>query len=282
MPVQPMLAAPVEALPEGPGWVYEPKWDGWRAIAYLRPDAVVLQSRTGRPLAPYFPDITRALRASLPTGVILDGELIVWERDRDRTNFALLQQRVAAGARVLRMAREHPAHYVVFDLLRDADGTELLDTPLAERRPRLQALLADAPVELPLCPQTTDLAQARQWLTAWTAAGIEGVVAKRLDSAYQPSRRGWAKYRARSTTQAVVGGVTGTVADPETLLLGRFDAAGRLRYTGRTHPLSAPQRRELAPLLTPAIQRRGGLDHPWPQPLPAGLSGQFDHPQPLA
>jgi ATP-dependent DNA ligase len=181
------------------------------------------------------------------------------------------------------MAREHPAHYVVFDLLRDVDGRELLDAPLSPRRTRLAEQLADAPAQLPLCPQTTDPAQARQWLTDWTAAGIEGVVAKRLDGRYHHGRRGWYKQRARSSTEAVIGAVTGTLSEPETLLLGRFDTTGRLRYTGRTQPLPAPQRRQLATLLTLLVQRRrgGGVDHPWPQPLPASWSGRFDRPQPL-
>jgi ATP-dependent DNA ligase len=179
------------------------------------------------------------------------------------------------------MARDHPAHYVVFDLLSDRDGTPLLDMPLAERRARLAILLDQAPAQLTLCPQTNDLTQTQEWLTTWTTAGIEGVVAKRSDSRYQPGRRGWLKYRTRSSTEAIIGGVTGTLHDPETLLLGRMDTAGRLRYTGRTHPLTTQQRRELAPLLTPAAHRTHGVEHPWPQPLPATWTGQLERPQPL-
>jgi ATP-dependent DNA ligase len=114
---------------------------------------------------------------------------------------------------------------------------------------------------------------------------VEGVVAKRLGSAYQPGARSrdWVKVRARSTTEAIIGGVTGTVTEPDTVLLGRFDPAGRLRYLGRTSPLRPAQRRELAALLTPAgyRSRRGGVDHPWPQPLPAGWTGRFQTAQPL-
>lgn len=276
-----MLATAVDQIPEGPDWAYEPKWDGWRAIAYRQPDRVHLQSRTGKNLSTYFPDVTRILQASLPAGVVLDGELLIWERDPARTNFALLQQRITAGAQLLRRVRENPAYFVAFDLLADATGG-LLETPLAQRRERLRALLADAPVQLPLCPQTTDPAVARDWMAAWTAAGIEGVVAKRLSGRYEPGRRGWRKVRARSTTEAVVGGVTGTLTEPETVLLGRLDTGARLRYTGRSHPLSTWQRRELAALLRRAPQhRRGGVDHPWPQPLPAVWSGQLDRPDPL-
>ncbi|MGW5670532.1 ATP-dependent DNA ligase [Micromonospora sp. NPDC003776] len=147
-PVAPMLAAPVDAVPEGPGLVHEPKWDGWRVIAFRDPDGVYLQSRAGRNLTTYFPDITRAIRAALAPGLVLDGELIVW--DRGRTNFALLQRRVTAGRALSRVVREHPAHYVLFDLLADAGGQVLLDLPLAQRRARLAGLLADAPAPLTL------------------------------------------------------------------------------------------------------------------------------------
>ncbi len=182
------------------------------------------------------------------------------------------------------MAHDHPAHYVVFDLLRDPDGDYLLDTPLANRRAQLVNLLGEVPPQLVLCPQTTDHALAQQWLTTWTTAGVEGVVAKRLDSRYHPGeRRDWYKIRSRLTTEAIIAGVTGTLATPQTLLLGRFDTRGRLRYTGRTNPLSTAQQRELGGMLIPPAPYDPGRStpHPWPQPLPANWSGQFHRPQPL-
>ncbi|WP_316250286.1 ATP-dependent DNA ligase [Micromonospora aurantiaca (nom. illeg.)] len=279
-PVAPMLAAPVDAVPEGPNLIYEPKWDGWRALAFRGASDVYLQSRAGRNLTPYFPDITRAVRAFVPPGAVLDGELVVWERGR--TNFALLQRRVTAGRQLLREAREHPAYYVTFDLLVDAGGEPVLDAPLAERRARLMRLLAGAPPQLAVTPQSADLSEVSEWLTTWTAAGVEGVVIKRLDSRYEPGRRGWAKFRARATTEAIIGGVTGSIRNPETALLGRFDRRGRLRYTGRTHPLATPQRLELASLLSPPRPTdRPVVIHPWPDPLPAAWSGQFERPEPL-
>ncbi|MCW3820213.1 hypothetical protein ONA91_37870 [Micromonospora sp. DR5-3] len=126
-PAAPMLAAPVDAVPEGPDLVHEPKWDGWRALAFRETDGVYLQSRAGRNLTTYFPDITRTIRAAVPPGVVLDGELIVWEGGR--TNFAQLQRRVTAGRALLRLAREFPAHYVLFDLLADAGGQVIVDLP---------------------------------------------------------------------------------------------------------------------------------------------------------
>ncbi|OKI40591.1 ATP-dependent DNA ligase [Micromonospora sp. CB01531] len=276
-----MLAAPVDAVPEGRDLVHEPKWDGWRAIAFREADGVYLQSRAGRNLTTYFPDITRAVRAAVPPGVVLDGELIVWERGR--ANFAQLQRRVTAGRAVLHMARECPAHYVLFDLLADVGGRVILNLPLARRRARLERLLAGAPAQLTVSPQTADMREVSDWLLNWTVAvGIEGVVSKRLAGRYEPGRRGWSKFRTRMVTEAIVGGVTGSISRPEALLLGRFDRRGRLRYTGRSHPLTTDQRAALAEQLSlPRMPRRGAVAHPWPNPLPASWSGQLDRPEPL-
>ncbi|WP_245718811.1 ATP-dependent DNA ligase [Micromonospora rhizosphaerae] len=276
-PVAPMLAAPVDLVPEGPGLVHEPKWDGWRCIAFREPDGVYLQSRAGRNLTTYFPDITRAIRATVAPRVVLDGELIVWERGR--TNFAQLQRRVTAGRDLLRLAREWPAHYVLFDLLADTGGQVILDLPLAQRRARLEQLLVNAPAQLTVTPQTADMRQVADWLLHWTvAAGID----KRLTGRYEPGRRGWSKFRTRIVTEAIIGGVTSSISRPETVLLGRFDRRGRLRYTGRSHPLTTDQRAALAELLTPPrMPHPGTVAHPWPQPLPASWSGQLDRPEPL-
>ncbi|MEH0821455.1 MULTISPECIES: ATP-dependent DNA ligase [unclassified Micromonospora] len=271
-----MLAKAVETVPEGEGLSYEPKWDGWRALAFRHQDGVYLQSRAGRDLGTYFPDVVEAVRRAVAPGTVLDGELVVWEGDR--TDFAQLQRRVTAGAQRAALVNRHPAHYVVFDLLSAPPGRPLLDEPLAQRRALLAALIADAPAQLTLSPQTTDVGQAREWLRTWTAAGIEGLLIKQLDSRYQPDRRGWRKYRAYHTTEAIIGGVNPSVTDPQILLLGRLDDTGRLRYTGRTHTLRPDQRAELADLLTPHPTTP---EHPWPQPLPASWTGQLERPQPL-
>ncbi|MET7668193.1 ATP-dependent DNA ligase [Micromonospora luteifusca] len=275
-----MLAAPVDEVPEGQGLVHEPKWDGWRNIAFRETGGVYLQSRAGRNLTTYFPDITRAIQAAMPAGVVLDGELIVFERGR--TNFAQLQRRITAGRGLLRMARDCPAHYVLFDLLADAGGEVILNLPLSERRARLEQLLAGAPAALTLTPQTADMQQVADWLTHWTVAtGIEGVVSKRIGGRYEPGWRGWWKYRTRITTEAIVGGVTWSMRAPDTVLLGRFDRRRKLRYTGRTHPLDEWQRAELGPMLSRPLPHRGAVVHPWPAPLPASWSGQLDRPEPL-
>lgn len=277
-PVTPMLATAVERLPTGK-YVYEPKWDGWRVLIFRDADGVYLQSRSGKPLARYFPEVTRLAR-TLPPGLVLDGELIIWEPARQRTSFALLQRRVAAGSPV-REAYQHPAHAVIFDLLQE-DGRELLDEPLTRRREALTAALADAPPQLTVCPQTADAAEAREWLDAWTAQGVEGLVIKPPHSRYQPGQRGWRKLRRRHTTEAIVAGVLGPLHSPEVLLLARYDADGRLRYAGRSTPLSPKAQAELAPLLTRSGTRRDGrINHPWPKPLPAGWTGSFDRSGPL-
>ncbi|MEV0726160.1 hypothetical protein AB0I37_25680 [Micromonospora purpureochromogenes] len=130
----------------------------------------------------------------------MNGELVVWAGER--TDFSQLQRRVTAGTGRDALARSHPAHYVVFDLLSAPPGLPLLDKPLAERRALLTSLLADASTQLTLSPQSTDVRQATEWLHTWTAAGIEGLMIKRLDSRYEPGKRGWQKYRAYHTTEA--------------------------------------------------------------------------------
>ena len=272
-PVQPMLASAVDRLPRG-ALAYEPKWDGWRLLLFRTADGVYLQSRTGKPLAGYFPEITRLARSHLPPGLVLDGELVIWEPGRGRTSFALLQRRVATSP--VREAYRNPAHLVAFDVLQ-VDGSELLAAPLAERRAVLVAALADRPPQLTVCPQTTDAEVAREWLDAWTDQGLEGLVIKSLTGTYQPGRRGWRKLRRRHTTEAIVAGLAGA-----SLLLARFDADGRLRYAGRSAPLSPAERSELDPLLVaPGPHRDGGINHPWPRPLPAGWTGHFDAAAPL-
>ncbi|GIF69332.1 ATP-dependent DNA ligase [Asanoa ishikariensis] len=271
-----MTAATTRELPVAAAWAYEPKWDGWRCLAWIRPGRVQLQTRSGKPIGVQFPDITRALRATLPPGVVVDGELVVWDDARERSSFSLLQRRAAAGRHVLQLARQHPAHYVIFDVLATADAS-WLPAPLTERRALLEDLLAGAPTSLVLCPHTTDPAVAREWLDTWTTTGIEGIVAKRVDQPYRVGRGGWQKLRARTSAEAIIGGVTGWITAPRTILVGQFDTRGRLRFTGRSTPLTETQRAELAPLLHRPVAQRQGLrmEHPWPQPLPSSWTGSW-------
>jgi ATP-dependent DNA ligase len=269
-PTRPMIAVTAERLPAGgqAGFAYEPKFDGFRCLAYRGRDRVVLQSRQQRPLGRYFPEIVDAV-AQLDTSVVLDGELVLWREGR--FDFTALQQRLhPAGSRAGVLAATLPASYVVFDVLA-LDHQDLRVQPYAARRAVLDDLLGrQLPDGLVPMPAATDPAVARVWLTEHSAAGIEGVVAKRLDQPYRPGGRTWRKVRTRLTAEAVVGGVLGSVTRPEALILGRHDARGRLRVAGRTGPLPAAARAELGALLLPAAAG----EHPWPVAIPSSRFGQ--------
>ncbi|MFG3552608.1 ATP-dependent DNA ligase [Streptomyces sp. NPDC047725] len=233
--------------------------DGYRAqLARWADDRVLLRSRQGTDMTAAFPEIRDAALAQLPGDTGVDGELVVWEAGR--LAFERLQQRIARrrGADALAAAHTWPAHYVVFDLLR-LNGADLTGRPYALRRAALEGLFTEPGLAAPftLCPSTTDRATAREWLT-WTAAGLEGLCFKRLGERYRPGARTWQKYKVRVTADAVVGAVTGPTTAPRTLLLGRYDAGGVLRYIGRTVSLARAATAELAGVLTPAAG-----EHPW-------------------
>ncbi|MFF9819421.1 ATP-dependent DNA ligase [Streptomyces sp. NPDC014006] len=252
----PILAAPVTdpALPEG--WAAELKWDGWRALLSWDTGRLALRSRRGADLAPSFPELHSGA-AQLPDATALDGEVVVWASDR--LAFERLQGRLQRrGAGAARLAEQSPAHYVAFDVL-GLEGTDTTTWPYGRRRGALENLFAEHQLTAPwaLCPSTTDPATVREWLTSWTAVGVEGVVYKRLTGVYEPASRGWRKYKTRHTEDAIVGAFTGSPAAPRTLLLGRYDTDGRLRYVGRSTTLPQAASRTVAGLLTPAA------DHPW-------------------
>ncbi|MFC7246929.1 ATP-dependent DNA ligase [Catellatospora aurea] len=260
-----MAATPIDVWPVGPGWLAEPKFDGWRMALYRLPDQVILQSRPGRDLSRYFPEIVAA-GMRLKAGTVLDGELVAWSPE-GRTDFAALQRRV------VRLAAMPSTHLVVFDLLEHPSDGVMVDQPLSARRRALELLLRARPdPRLVLCPQTASMAAASDWM-AWGSAGIEGVVLKQADGRYRFGRRDWAKMRARHPVELVVGGVTGALSRPSTLLLGEVAGSGRLVFRGRTGPLRSRDRAELGQLL-PVLT--GGV-RPWPNPLPgrwANLTAQ--------
>jgi ATP-dependent DNA ligase len=262
------------------GVVFEPKWDGFRAILWVTRDGVRLQSRNQKDLSSHFPDLCEPLSRQLPPGLVLDGEIIIWDQSTGRTSFELLQRRFTAGRRITEVAAAHPAHFVAFDLLQDARGHDLLDRPLHRRRDRLQRLLKTAPPQIAVCPQTSSEKQARAWIADWAPAGIEGVVIKPSDSAYQPGRGAWRKLRTHHTADYIIGGLTGSFERPSSLLLGRYDQHGVLRFTGQTHRIRAEHRPDLARLKTMAF--RGDTNgHPWPCPLPSGWTADLTNREPL-
>ncbi|MET7903888.1 ATP-dependent DNA ligase [Streptomyces sp. NPDC005355] len=255
---EPMLTVAVDSPAVPAGWAAEPKWDGYRAQLAVHADGrVLLRSRQGTDMTASFPEIRAAPLAQLPADTGLDGELVVWEADR--LAFERLQQRLARrGAGAADAARQWPAHYVAFDLLR-LSRTDTTSWPYRRRRATLESVFAARRLSAPwaLCPSTTEADVVREWLT-WASVGMEGVVFKRLDDVYRPSVRGWQKYKVRETSEAIVGAITGSLAVPRTLQLGRYDDGGRLQYVGRTTALARAAGAAVAGLLA-----RGRRGHPW-------------------
>ncbi|MBE8477490.1 ATP-dependent DNA ligase [Streptomyces justiciae] len=255
---EPMRAVPVNdpALPQG--WAAQAKWDGYRALAGKWGDGgVAVQSRNGTDLTRAFPEIEQAVRR-LPDDTAVDCELIVWEAGR--LAFERLQQRMhQRGAGAARAAVEFPAHLVAFDLLR-LRGRDMTGRPFSERYAALEAMFLEEGLGAPwsLCPTTTDPEQAARWLADYPAVGIEGLVFRPLESRYVAGWRGGTKYKARHTSEAIVGAVTGSLHSPTTALLGRYDDEGHFRYTGRTTTLNTAVRHHLADQLHAA-----DAGHPW-------------------
>ncbi|MFD5952010.1 ATP-dependent DNA ligase [Streptomyces collinus] len=267
---EPMLSSPVPEPRLRPSWAAELKWDGFRALLSVEAGRVVLRSRRGTQMGPSFPEIVAGID-QLPDAIALDGELVVWEQGR--LAFERLQNRLQRrGAGAARAAAEALAHFVAFDLLR-LSGTDTTVWPYRRRRAALESVFTARRLSAPwaFCPSTTDPDMVREWLT-WSAVGMEGVVFKQLDSPYLPSARGWLKYKVRETTEAIVGAVTGPLASPRSLLLGRYDNAGRLQYIGRTTTLHPGHRHRDR---RPSRARRTGtpLERAGPSPR-AGAPGK--------
>ncbi len=244
-PIQPQLARPAKELPDGDEWRFEPKWDGYRTIVFRDGDDVRLQSRNGKPMNRYFPEVVEQVLALPSERLVLDGEMIVVVDGFQE--FDVLSQRIhPAASRVERLAAETPAVLVAFDLLADGDET-LLDLPYLERRERLRALVAD-PVQL------TPMAEDAEGAAAWLTGRSEGVIAKQADAPYRPGERtGMLKIKRVRTADVVVkafrfGKEEGTVGS---LILGLYDDDGNLREVGHTSGFTAKQKRELIGLLEP-------------------------------
>jgi ATP-dependent DNA ligase len=221
-PLPPMLASRARELPTGP-FLYEPKWDGFRCLAFRSGREVDLRSRNDRPLARYFPEIVEGLRSLAADRFALDGELVV--ATPQGFDFAALLARLhPAASRVERLSSETPAWFIAFDVLA-VESDELLQCAFAERRSRLEALLADARPPVHLTPITDDQAVASAWLDRFHGAGVDGVVAKARDAAYQPGARVMVKVKREHTADCVVAGFRWLVDRPlpSSLLLGLYD-----------------------------------------------------------
>jgi ATP-dependent DNA ligase len=259
-----MLARSVEALPDAPGFLYEPKWDGFRAIVFRGEQELFIQSRDLKPLDRYFPELRAALLARLPVGCVLDGEIVI--ASASGLDFDLLQMRLhPAASRVAKLAAEIPASYVAFDALALA-GEDLMARPQAERRALLEQALREATPPLYLTPMTRDVAVAAEWLSRFEGAGLDGVIAKHESARYEPGKRAMFKIKHARTADCVVAGFRWHKNGPQTLigslLLGLYDAQGELQHVGVTSAFTAKMRKELVAELAPL--RENALEgHPW-------------------
>jgi ATP-dependent DNA ligase len=262
-PIEPMLAKVAEALPAGDGFLFEPKWDGFRALVFRTPDGTVIQSRDGKPLNRYFPELEKVLAEQLPRGCIVDGEIVV--QGPRGLDFDALQQRIhPAPSRIARLAKETPAGFVAFDLLA-AGGKPVTELPQEERRARLESLLRQARPPLHLTPVTRDRAQAQEWLERFEGAGLDGVIAKPAQARYQPGKRAMFKIKHVRTADCVVAGFRwykDTDDAVGSLLLGLHDAGGVLQHVGVTSSFTMAMRRELAAELAP-LRENAIEGHPW-------------------
>ena len=267
-PIEPMLAKSVDDLPPAGAYLFEPKWDGFRALLFRpRPGEIAIQSRDLRPLDRYFPELRAALVELLPDGSIVDGEIVVV--GADGLDFDALQQRLhPAESRVRKLALATPAAFVAFDVL-EADGASLLDASQEERRGALETMLGRARPPLYLTPITRDGDVAAAWLREFEGAGLDGVVAKPLDAPYQPGKRAMLKIKHARTAECVVAGFrwhkSTEQGGPEavgSLLLGLYDDADVLHHVGVTSSFTMATRRELVEELAP-LRRNALADHPW-------------------
>jgi ATP-dependent DNA ligase len=258
--IEPMLARLARELPIG-GYAYEPKWDGFRCLAFRDRDEVDLRSRHQRPLARYFPEVVAAIRSLPADPLVLDGELVV--DGAAGLDFAALMGRLhPAASRVQRLAAEQPALFMAFDVLQ-AGGADLAARPFAQRRARLEALLAGARGRVRATPSTDDPALAAGWLERAPGRGIDGVVAKPLDAPYAPGVRALVKVKRERTADCVVAGMRGHAREPVvgSLLLGLYDPDGELVHVGVVSSFARARRREL-------VDELRGLaiplqEHPW-------------------
>ena len=263
-PIEPMLAKLAPEVPAGDGFLYEPKWDGFRAIVFRGGNDVFIQSRDLRPLDRYFPELHAVFLAGLPEGSVVDGEIVIaTPRGLD---FDALQMRLhPAASRVARLAQETPAAFVAFDAIA-VDGQDLRDFAQLERRVRLEQLLAHTQPPIHLTPMTRDRVQASEWLSRFEGAGLDGVIAKPADGTYQPGKRAMIKVKHARTADCVVAGFRWHKAGHGelvgSLLLGLYDETRRLHHVGVTSSFTMTVRKQLALELAPL--RKGALeDHPW-------------------
>ena len=274
-PVLPMLAKRVDDIPGGGGWIFEPKWDGFRALIFRDGDEVLIQSRDQKSLNRYFPELVETLLAQLPARCVLDGEIVI--AGPGGLAFETLQLRIhPAASRIKLLASQTPASMVFFDLLSVGDR-DLTAVPFDSRREELESLLSSLAPPLHITPATRAMEVASDWFQRFEGAGLDGVIAKRAAGAYEPDKRVMLKVKHERDCDCVVAGFrwhkTGEGTHVGSLLLGLFDDAGALQHVGVCASFTLEKRRELTEFLLP--YRHDALaHHPWKSWAEAGSAEQ--------
>jgi len=262
-PVEPMLAKLADELPPAGAYLYEPKWDGFRAIVFRGSNDVYIQSRDSRPLDRYFPELHEALAENLPKNCVIDGEIVI--ATGKGLDFDALQLRLhPAESRVAKLAKETPSSFVAFDLLA-IGGRNLMSMAQSERRAMLEQLLAKAKPPIYLTPVTRDRGIAVDWLTRFEGAGLDGVIAKPEASPYLPGKRVMIKVKHARTADCVVAGFRWHKSGKDavgSLLLGLYDDNGVLQHVGVTSAFNMATRKALVKELAP-LRKNAMDDHPW-------------------
>ncbi|MDX2382229.1 MAG: ATP-dependent DNA ligase [Acidimicrobiia bacterium] len=263
MPVAPMLAKLARSIPDGDGWLFEPKWDGFRCIVYRDGDRTELISRKLRPLGRYFPELIGPLERALPERCVVDGEIVVADQGGRGLDFDALLQRIhPAKSRIERLAGETPAQFVAFDVLAD-DRVPWTGRPMRERRDHLEAIL-EPNSSVHLTPASLDRRVAETWFHQFEGAGLDGIVAKPVEGIYEPGKRSLVKVKHQRTAECAVPGfrIHKDGNGVGSLLLGLYDAEGNMASVGVAAAFSVKRRAELLEQLVPRTE--GALDgHPW-------------------
>jgi ATP-dependent DNA ligase len=259
-----MLAKRVDAIPQDGAWGFEPKWDGFRAVIFRNGEELLIQSRDGKPLDRYFPELREPLLQQLPAQCVLDGEVVIARNGG--LDFDALSLRIhPAASRVKTLAAQLPASVVFFDLLQVNDR-DLRDAPFRERRAELERVLSNAQPPLHITPATQDRTVAEDWFTRFEGAGLDGVMAKSLEGPYTPDKRTMLKVKHERDCDCVVAGFRwhkdGEGTAVGSLLLGMYDDAGALQHVGVCASFTAAKREELAAFLEP-YRNDAMSKHPW-------------------
>lgn len=282
-PVLPMLAKRVSELPKVGDWIFEPKWDGFRALIFRDRDEILIQSRDSKPLNRYFPELLDVLSKQLPAYCVLDSEIVIAKDGA--LDFEALQLRIhPAASRIKLLSQEIPASIVFFDLLSEGDQ-DLRAVPFEKRRRKLESLLSSAAAPLHITPATTDLNVAADWFLRFEGAGLDGVVAKPVSGTYESNKRVMLKVKHERDCDCVVAGFRwhkkGEQSSIGSLLLGLYDSSGALQHVGVCASFSDKTRQDLVSFLKP-YRRNALVGHPWKQWAEYEATAKAGHRKPGA